>query len=335
MRTYQSFTRCYQDLLGAVMAGPEHESAPRGQPVRESLGVAFRLLDPRDRIAALPGAAPGYAVAETLWYLSGDDSTEWIAYYAPFWRGISDDGLTANSAYGARVFRPFHERVHGDALLARWEHEGVPTQSQWQYVRDELRHDPDSRRAVIQIRSAMDSWLAKKDVPCTLALQFFLRGGALHMVANMRSSDLVLGIPHDVFAFTCLQELMALELGVGLGGYTHVANSLHVYDRDRARVDAVLARPSVPEDFRRPMPPMTSLPPTVTLRALEAQVRQAKDARELARAAQESHAALEPLHGYWLDWLKVLEAHRAARLKLPTMQRALLASAAWDGWTVR
>jgi thymidylate synthase len=335
MRTYQSFTRCYQDLLASETDEPEHESAPRGQSVRESLGVAFRLADPRDRLAFLPGAAPGYAVAETLWYLSGSDSTEWIAYYAPFWRDISDDGKTANSAYGARIFRRWHPRVHGDDEWVAQEGGKDYTQSQWEYVKEELRRDPDSRRAVIQIRSAADSWLASRDVPCTLALQFFLRGGALHMVANMRSSDLVLGIPHDVFAFTCLQELMALELGVGLGRYTHVANSLHVYDRDRARVDAVLGAPKVSDDFSHPMPAMTSLPPTVALWSLESKIRGATDGSCIAQALQDAVQALDPAHSYWLDWIRVLAAHRAARLKLPTVQRALLASASWDGWAVR
>lgn len=332
MRTYRSFTQCYHGLLSSITDEPEHESAPRGQPVREDLGASFRLLNPRDRLAFLPGAAPGYAVAETLWYLSGDDSTEWISYYAPFWRGISDDGQTANSAYGARIFRRWHGRVHGDEEWVAQEGGKNCTQSQWEYVKEELRRDPDSRRAVVQIRSAADSWLAHKDVPCTLALQFFLRDRRLHLVVNMRSNDLVLGLPHDVFAFTCFQELMALELGVELGHYTHVANSLHVYDRDAARVKAVLAMPAPDESYSRPMPTMTTLPPVVTLHAFETKIRAAKNAPELVNIMHEAKSTLQLLHGYWYDWVCVLAAHRAGRLRLPTLQRALLGAASWDGY---
>ena len=48
----------------------------------------------------------------------------------------------------------------------------------------------------------------------------------------MRSNDLWLGFPYDVFQFTCMQVLMSMELGIELGSYTHIAGSLHMYKRD-------------------------------------------------------------------------------------------------------
>ena len=48
----------------------------------------------------------------------------------------------------------------------------------------------------------------------------------------MRSNDLWLGFPYDVFQFTCMQVLMSMELGIELGSYTHIAGSLHIYERD-------------------------------------------------------------------------------------------------------
>ena len=68
-------------------------------------------------------------------------------------------------------------------------------------------------------------------VEAAIALQFFIRDDKLQLVANMRSSDLVLGISYDVPAFTFLQELMARELGIEVGTYIHVSNSLHVYEK--------------------------------------------------------------------------------------------------------
>ena len=47
----------------------------------------------------------------------------------------------------------------------------------------------------------------------------------------MRSSDLIFGIAYDIPAFTMFQELIANELNVGLGTYTHTSNSLHIYER--------------------------------------------------------------------------------------------------------
>lgn len=48
----------------------------------------------------------------------------------------------------------------------------------------------------------------------------------------MRSNDLWMGFPNDIFQFTAIQIYLAMRLGVGLGTYTHIAGSLHLYDRD-------------------------------------------------------------------------------------------------------
>ena len=48
----------------------------------------------------------------------------------------------------------------------------------------------------------------------------------------MRSNDLWTGFPYDVFQFTAMQILMSMELGLELGSYTHIAGSLHLYERN-------------------------------------------------------------------------------------------------------
>jgi len=217
---FSSFTACYFELVKKVMNDYNHESAPRGQKIRECLGVSFTITNPRDRMLFVRGRkfSPVYLAAELLWYLSGNNETKWISKYSSFWNTISDDGLTANSAYGARLFQ-----THPKIAQGRY--------TQWEYVVNELRKDPDSRRAVMHLRVPDDSVDARLDVPCTLALQFFIRDGELHQIVHMRSSDVILGIAYDVPAFTMFQEIMANELGVEVGTYTHVSNSLHIYEQ--------------------------------------------------------------------------------------------------------
>ena len=48
----------------------------------------------------------------------------------------------------------------------------------------------------------------------------------------MRSNDIWMGVPYDMFSFCFLQVKMAMELGVEVGTYTHYAGSLHMYKRD-------------------------------------------------------------------------------------------------------
>lgn len=220
MRKFKNFTDCYLALIREVYNDYEYESSPRGQKIREKLGVSFTIDNPRHRYPFVWGRnfSPTYLAAEMVWYLSGNNSTEWISNYSKFWSNISDDGKTANSAYGARIF-------HTNPIIAGGR------LNQWDFVKDELTRDPDSRRAIIHLRTPDDSVDAKLDVPCTLSLQFFIRDAQLHMIVNMRSSDLIFGIAYDIPAFTFFQEMLALELGVGLGTYTHCSNSLHIYER--------------------------------------------------------------------------------------------------------
>lgn len=53
---------------------------------------------------------------------------------------------------------------------------------------------------------------------------------------NMRSNDIFLGFPYDTFNFTMWQEYVACKLNVEIGTYTHIANSLHFYEKDREKI---------------------------------------------------------------------------------------------------
>ncbi len=58
------------------------------------------------------------------------------------------------------------------------------------------------------------------------------RGSNLHMSVTMRSNDAYMGLPHDVFCFTMLQEMVAKTLGLELGEYYHYVGSMHLYMSD-------------------------------------------------------------------------------------------------------
>lgn len=323
MNTYPSFTTAYVDLLEQVYLEPEHVCAPRGMKIKESLGVSFRITNIRHRIPYIPHRelSIAYMIAELVWYLSGNNSTEWISNYSSFWKTISDDGVTANSAYGARIFK-----VHPYQSGIGW--------SQWEFIKAELTKDPDSRRAVIHIRMPQDSYFAKLDVPCTLTLQFFIRDGKLHQVASMRSSDLILGLAYDVPAFTFFQELLAFELGVECGSYTHVSNSLHIYERHWPMVEKIIADPFEEEHpwRAREMPPIPSLPPLETLNIIEKAITLATTQDELEGVVSATCGCVE--FSYWQDWLFILAAHRANKLKIPQLHEKLMKMTNFSGYSL-
>jgi len=116
----------------------------------------------------------------------------------------------------------------------------------------------------------------------------------------MRSNDVMLGFGYDIFSFTMLQEMMAIELGVELGWYQHVVGSLHAYERDRKRIEdisseAVLREP--PE-----MGPMTDLT------AIDAVLQHERVLRERGETSIPSGLPL-----YWRQILVVLRLYRLRR----------------------
>lgn len=107
-------------------------------------------------------------------------------------------------------------------------------------VVDKLRADPDSRQAVIQIWDRAEDSAHRvpmpKDIPCTLAITFGTSNGAITMSVVMRSNDVWLGLPFDVFQFRQLHRTVALLLARPLGQYCHHAVSMHAYDHDLGKI---------------------------------------------------------------------------------------------------
>lgn len=192
----------------------------------EVFGALLQLTDPRARLSRAMGRSILFSgVGELAWYLAGDDTIAFISHYlGMIYANFSDDGgITANGAYGKRIFLP----------------RGA---SQWDRVIGLLRERPGSRNAVIQVFSNDDAAKGSNDIPCTCTLQFVIRGGALHLHVHMRSNDAWIGLPHDIFSFTMLQEIAAVELQCEIGTYQHSVASLHLYDDNEFKPSRTFAQ---------------------------------------------------------------------------------------------
>jgi len=108
--------------------------------------------------------------------------------------------------------------------------------NQLQFVIDELKRSPDSRRAVINIRdNSVDPY--NSHPACLQHIQFLIRGGKLHAKVLMRSNDGVEATFMNAFAFVMLQKKVAEALALPVGSYAHRANSFHCYEKDFALLD--------------------------------------------------------------------------------------------------
>lgn len=188
---------------------------------KEIVNANLTLLDPtRNTMCQCIRKMPiRYAIGELLWYDSRNKTAKAIEPFSKFWSLIAETDGTVNSNYGYCI----HDKFDFD---------------QWEFVKDILSKDPSSRQAIVHIKEPRDLRTnPTKDLNCTIALQFLVRNGALHLITTMRSNDVWLGLPYDVFNFTCMQIRMAMELGLDIGVYYHNAGSLHLYKNDLEKVE--------------------------------------------------------------------------------------------------
>lgn len=271
-----------------------HAVAPTKGPNRELLSVQLRLGNPRARLSrSIERGKPFSALGEFCWYMHGSDRADDITYYIKDYPGASDSGAIA-SAYGPRI----HKRV-----LRRG---GDGEYSQFENVIKRLRESSDTRRAVMQLFDSDDLNGGEKEVPCTCYVQFVLRQGRLHAVVAMRSNDMVLGLPHDVFAFTMMQELIARTLGAEVGEYYHFASSLHLYDTHQAAMRRFEAEGYHATDALMPeMPVGDPWDGLSTLLTNESRLR-----RQEATIRDIDLSSVDP---YWADLIRLLGWFQARR----------------------
>lgn len=270
------------ELYQALLKEGAPNSSTTGNSV-ELLGVTLRMAKPRARVSrSATRARPFSALGELLWYLAGSDEANFVSAYIPFY-GREGKPPIVNGAYGPRIMAR-----HGF--------------NQLEAVMEMMKRKDGSRRTVIQLYEAQDL-LTDDDVPCTTTLQFHRRGGVLHMSVTMRSNDAYLGLPHDVFCFTMIQELVAAELCLDLGEYIHMVGSMHLYDGDKARAQCYIK-----EGFQRAaeMPPIPRAKPFDRVEELlnfETRVR--------ANAAVDPDAELGD--AYWADLGRLIQIVFASR----------------------
>jgi len=215
-----TFTNCWLSTLDNLLSAAPIEV--RGNKTFEMIGHSLQftmesaLLGATDRDIDL-----NFAFREAWWILSGRNDLRSLIKHAPSYGQYSDDGIRLSGAYGPKI---------SDQLT---------------YVLETLAKDPASRQAVINIWRERPGF--SKDIPCTLSVQFLIRDGYIHTIVTMRSSDIWLGLPYDVFTFTMLTIQVALELFQAVGkkyelGYMfHNAGSRHLYNKNLVRAVKLLA----------------------------------------------------------------------------------------------
>jgi thymidylate synthase len=255
-------------------------------PNREITGVLLELTDPRARLSrSETRGRPFSCLGELCWYLAQTNRLDFIEYYLPKYDAVAD-GDVIFGGYGPRLFN--------------WR--GL---NQVDNVIRLLSQRQSTRQAVIQLFEAEDIIQKHQDVPCTCTIQLMIRDNSLSMLTSMRSNDAYIGLPHDIFCFTMLQEIIARSLEVDIGSYKHSVGSMHLYE-----VNENEAAQFLNEGWQSTEKIMPAMP----LGDQWASIEKLKKAESLIRT--EGASAFDDFVGldsYWTDLIRLLQIFRCAK----------------------
>jgi len=240
-RIFGSISEAYLSTAQELIHSPEFKCSPRGQTIHEITNYSFTVTSPTsEAILTLDEernkTIASYYAKEKELYDSGSNLAEDFVKASKFWDKIKNPNGTINSAYGYLIWKlksagnPFWQMHEVPYLQCR-------ETTQWEWAKESLLKDKDSRQAVMHFNLPSHQWSGNKDFVCTMHISMMIREDRLQTSIVMRSNDLVKGSVYDFPWFASLGERMVEELKVTypdlqVGDMNFLAHSMHLYDRD-------------------------------------------------------------------------------------------------------
>lgn len=194
----------------------------------EVLNYSATLLNPRARTSmSLDRKLVKSKFAEFAWYLSKEESLDFIKPYIAAYNKEEKENDKILGAYGPKIFSSSKKGK----------------KSQFERVINQIIKRPSTKQAYISLSYPSDYKFRDEKFsspPCTIGLHFYVRNEKLNLTTYMRSNDAYFGLPHDLFCFTMLQELIACRTGIEPGKYTHISTSMHIYEDKLSKVNQYL-----------------------------------------------------------------------------------------------
>lgn len=166
-------------------------------------------------------------IHELLWFLKGDTNIKYL----------NDNGVHIWDAWADK------NGDLGPIYGKQWVDSGPKHINQVQYVIDEIKNNPYSRRLII------DGWCPSEldDMalpPCHVLYQFYANPETkkLSLSVYMRSADLFLGVPFDIAEGGILLSLIAHITGYRPAALNYIFGDTHIYVNHLKQVEEQLNR---------------------------------------------------------------------------------------------
>ncbi len=229
--------RAYLDLLDHVMRNGAEKSDRTGTGTRSVFGAQVRFdLGRGFPLVTTKKLHLRSIVHELLWFLAGDTN---VKYLRDNKVGIWDEWADADGELGP---------VYGKQWRS-WAAPDGRTIDQVQWMLDEIRRNPDSRRLIVSAWNVADL-PAMALQPCHTLFQFYVADGRLSCQLYQRSADIFLGVPFNIASYALLTHMVAQVSGLAVGDFVHTLGDAHLYSNHLEQAHLQLSRSP------RPLPAM-------------------------------------------------------------------------------
>lgn len=225
MKEVARFDKIYKDIVtkiaenGIWSEGNVRTKYADGNPAqyKSYIGYQFRLDNSDDQAHLITTRfAPSKAPIRELywiWLMQSNDVNELNKIGCKFWDEWKMKDGTIGKAYGYQI---------GKTTFGQ--------KSQLHYIINELKNNPNSRRIMSEIW-VPDELHEMALTPCVHLTQWSVINGKLYLEVRQRSCDVALGLVANVFQYSVLHKLVALEANLEPAEIIWNIHNIHIYDR--------------------------------------------------------------------------------------------------------
>jgi thymidylate synthase len=273
----------YHDLLRHIMENGTHKGDRTGTGTVSTFGYQMRF-DLSDGFPAITTKKLHVksVIHELLWFVKGDTNIQYLVQNGvriwnewPFRRYLGEMGWSEKYPQHSEEWKAelnkFIEQVKTDDEFARkWGNLGPVYGKQWrdfneidqlQWVIDEIKRNPNSRRLIISAWNPPEiEEMAKAGLPpCHTMFQFYVQNGKLSCQLYQRSADTFLGVPFNIASYALLTMMVAQVCNLEPGDFVHTFGDAHIYSNHFEQVELQLSRTPKPLPTLKMNPAITDI----------------------------------------------------------------------------
>jgi thymidylate synthase len=191
-------------------------------------------------------------VHELLWFIKGDTNIKYLVDHdVKIWNEWPYEAFKKSIDYKGESMEDYILKIKNDPSFAeKYGDLGPVYGAQWrnfngvdqlQYILDELKNNPDSRRMIL---SAWNPAEIKHMAlpPCHTLIQFYVADGKLSLQLYQRSADIFLGVPFNIASYALLLMMVAQVTHLKPGEFVHTLGDAHIYSNHVDQIRLQLTR---------------------------------------------------------------------------------------------